>query len=291
MRTRTIRRLAFALALVVLATSGAYLLVYLRRWEWSRATISGIVFLATLLIMSMAIVAQRLGELADRVDSRSADPAVADAIRVANGARATRHFQWLRPETDRLSVFVPILLGTGMILSAVAYLVERVAGLLAGATVDRRTAATLPIHLPLGGHALPVQRSSAPRAARRGRSVAAVVALVVVAAAGVEVLRRLTQSPEGSSTATGSTSLTIDVDTKRGLSPEVAVQRLWAVCAGRLDGSAVSAAVSATGDRFVLQLDRALGDTARRRIVGCLEDYTIDFALAEVETIDIRPTD
>jgi hypothetical protein len=46
------------------------------------------------------------------------------------------HFAWLRAAPSRTSVFIPVLLGAGVLLSAAAWLVERVARASGSGTVD-----------------------------------------------------------------------------------------------------------------------------------------------------------
>jgi hypothetical protein len=46
------------------------------------------------------------------------------------------HFAWLRDAQSRTSVFIPVLLGAGVLLSAAAWLVERIARASGSGTVD-----------------------------------------------------------------------------------------------------------------------------------------------------------
>ena len=66
---RVLRVLARTLAAIVLVASGTYILVYLWRWEWQRAIVSGVFFLAALVVVSTLVVLRRAFEL-DRL-SRS----------------------------------------------------------------------------------------------------------------------------------------------------------------------------------------------------------------------------
>lgn len=123
------RRMATALAGATLAGSGTYLFVYLYRWEWNRAIIAGVFFLAAEIALSTGAVLGRLHavETAQRRQRPdAASPRVLDHVRDAAGPPRD-HFAWLRPQPDRMAVFVPILMGAGFVLSGLAWLVERIA--------------------------------------------------------------------------------------------------------------------------------------------------------------------
>jgi hypothetical protein len=53
------------------------------------------------------------------------------------------HFGWLRPTGTGTSVFVPVLMGAGLVLSGLAWLVERVARATAGSAMERGLATRL----------------------------------------------------------------------------------------------------------------------------------------------------
>ncbi len=108
--TRLARIAALTLSIVVLGASGAYLVLYLYRWEWNRAEISGIVFIAALTTVSAGLVLRAIHGLDVRLarlerSGRSADAAwptgatsveeTAAMIRTANRSRPARRFAWL----------------------------------------------------------------------------------------------------------------------------------------------------------------------------------------------------
>ena len=97
----TLRRVVIAAAVVTLLTSGAYVFVYLYRWEWNRALVSGVIFLAAEVALVSAVLTARL----NKVDRRL------DALAMAETERVRRHlrehtppsrvtFSWLT-RTDR----------------------------------------------------------------------------------------------------------------------------------------------------------------------------------------------
>ncbi|MDP2292269.1 MAG: hypothetical protein Q8M22_13855 [Actinomycetota bacterium] len=308
MNRRLARGLALAVAAFVLAFSGLYVLIYLARWEWNRAIMSGFIFLAMLTVVSTVTILRRLRELSELWSSQHAEPdeTVHAALGSAGRDVASRRFEWLRP--DRPSVFVPILLGTGIVLSALAYLIERIAGLVASATTDRRTAALLPLHLPLATPTAPARlpdpsvglrapgstvlgrSDSAERRRARRRSLALLVVIVLAVGAGTETIRRLTQSGTGDIVSPGATTMTIEIRTTGERTPETLMSALWTVCAGRLSSEVRITSMRSDGPTVTITIDHALGETGRRRLVGCLEDLTIERVLAEVTHVHSETT-
>lgn len=319
---RVARAAVRALSLIVIAASGWYLLVYLYRWEWNRALISGLFFLAALLTFSTSLILgafRSVNERLDRIEgviasSRGARPpsgpppgtdgAVADdagggpgTAPTDQGPRRPRQFDWLHEPIDGFGVFVPVLIGAGVVLSGVAYMIERVAGLLTGALVDRRTTQLLepdlalsdaPAFLPRAG----VRREHVHSPLSRGLAwTVAVAVLALVAVAGVNTLAEATQSGEEVLDPTQETAVELKVRQKRVQRPDVVVaQALWTACSGRLPPEVQLVGVEDLGDDHVrLRFDRALGDLSRRRLFGCFEDGTLDFVTAHVTGFEIQP--
>ncbi|HUR18405.1 MAG TPA: hypothetical protein VMZ51_05630 [Acidimicrobiales bacterium] len=141
-----VRRLAALLAAATLAGSGTYLFVYLYRWEWNRAIIAGVFFLAAQMALSTGAVLGRLRAV--EVAQREASPRVMGHLRDA-APPARDAFAWLRPNPDRLGVFVPILMGAGFVLSGLAWGVERLARVTATTRLENQ------LGLALGALALP----------------------------------------------------------------------------------------------------------------------------------------
>jgi hypothetical protein len=114
-----------------LAASGAYTFVYLYRWEWNRALMSAAIFIAAEVAVMGSLLAQRLKVITERLDDQTpATPPPARTVRLehirAGAPPAKARFAWLaRPE--QMNVFVPVLMGAGVLMSGVAWLVERVA--------------------------------------------------------------------------------------------------------------------------------------------------------------------
>lgn len=277
----------------ILATSGLYVVVYLARWEWNRAIICALIFISALITLSTVLVLQSLRRVDDRlaaIERANADD-VREVLRGSNvDAAAERHFEWLRRSTNTTAVFVPVLLGTGALLSIIAYAIERLAGLFAGATLDARTAAILPLDLPLSTLAPEPRRAISGEVPQRNRrpALVAVVLVLALALGGVEALRRATQSRERELVGPGSTTLTIELHRKDlTLSPTAAAGALWVACRGQVPGNPTLTQAVADDNQVVIAIDAALGATGRARIIGCLEDFTIDRVLADVTAVEV----
>ena len=139
----TARRIGLAALLTVIVAAGWYVFVYLYRWEWNRALVSGIIFLAAEVALLGSLVLDRLGKLGRRLD-RLDDP--------PNGERVLRQLREHSPEPAKpfawmqrqeMNVFVPVLLGAGVLLSALAWVVDRIARLTAVPTLERGLARKL----------------------------------------------------------------------------------------------------------------------------------------------------
>jgi hypothetical protein len=147
------RRIAYLAAIVTIAASGYYFFVYLTRWEWNRALTSGVILLAAEVGLVGALVLDRIGRLRNNVapvptGRREPRPQVLARIR-ENAPAPRNHFAWLRP--DSTNVFVPVLLGAGVIVSGIAWMVERLARATAGKGMERGLALQLDTLAPPAG--------------------------------------------------------------------------------------------------------------------------------------------
>ena len=143
--------LAWLAGIGTLVAGAAYMLVSLHRWEWNRALFFGLIVVIAEIALATALVLRKLGQLGQLVDTRSADP-VASAIRDARPP-APRRFQWLKDSTTgQLNVFVTFLVGGGIVLSGVAWLLDRIASSTATPVAEGRLARRLEsIRYPQGG--------------------------------------------------------------------------------------------------------------------------------------------
>jgi hypothetical protein len=135
------RRIALTLGVLTMGFAGLYVFVYLYRWEWNRAMFCLGLFVAVEIAMATALVLSRLARVGRRLDAF--DPAVLQRIEEA-APEARRPFAWLDEAAQgRTAVFVPILMGAGIVLSGIAWLVERLAARTAGPVMERGLARRL----------------------------------------------------------------------------------------------------------------------------------------------------
>jgi len=158
------RRIALALGVVSMAASGLYVFVYLYRWEWNRAMFCLGLFVAVEVAMGVGLVLSRLARLSDRVGALGTGAGLDRAVlgRIQEAApEPGRPFAWLAETAEgRTSVFVPILMGAGLVLSGVAWLVERIASRTAQPVMERGLARRLSA-LSLPDELVPVRVASA----------------------------------------------------------------------------------------------------------------------------------
>jgi hypothetical protein len=138
-----VKKLSWLVGTIALIASGAYLFVYIYRWEWHRALLVGILFLATLVRLCTALVLRRLGTSTGRSGAeRQRVPPTLELLRAA--PVESKPFRWLAPDSlDRTHIFIPVLLGGGFVVSGIAWLIERVAGSAARAGVEEQLASDL----------------------------------------------------------------------------------------------------------------------------------------------------
>ncbi|SEL97964.1 hypothetical protein SAMN04515665_1253 [Blastococcus sp. DSM 46786] len=139
------KKLSWLVGVVALLGSGAYLFVYIYRWEWHRALLVGVLFLATLVGLCTGLVVRRLNAVGDTVRATAAAPRPPGALdRLRAAPVESKPFPWLRPaDPDRTHIFIPVLLGGGFVVSGIAWLIERVAGSSAREGVEQEVATEL----------------------------------------------------------------------------------------------------------------------------------------------------
>jgi hypothetical protein len=134
------KKIAAILLLVTLVTSVWYFFAYLTWWEWNRALVAGILLVAAEVGLLTMLVLSRL----DRLGRRIADTSRAEQIRRRLDAAPTQSqaFAWLR-DPNQMNVFVPVLLGAGVLASGLAWVVERVARMTSRSGTTRSLSADL----------------------------------------------------------------------------------------------------------------------------------------------------
>jgi hypothetical protein len=124
------------------------------------------------------------------------------------------------------------------------------------------------------------------------RRLLVAVALATAGVLAVDVLGDLTQSRPDPVMDEVATELVVAVDHDRfGGGVDAAADALWAVCsaqtASRIGGDRGLAPI---GDgRYRAVLHPAVGDHEQRKLVGCLEDLTVDRVVGDVESFETLP--
>lgn len=119
------KKIAWLAGLATLLGAGWFSALSLNRWEWSRALYFGLVFLVAEVALASALILRRLGESGARRRGGEPDPEVLAALQ-ASRPRANR-FEWLAPVSGRTNVFITMLVGGGVLISGLAWLVDKVA--------------------------------------------------------------------------------------------------------------------------------------------------------------------
>lgn len=300
------RRLSLAGVVAVLAASGAYALIYLFRWEWHRAIITALFFVAAEIGLGLALMLRRLARLEQDLDelakrpaptAATVDPAVLARIQEA-APPARNPFAWLDPGSPNLSVFLPFLLGIGALASGLAWVVEQVARKTTTPALERRLALRLsPLALPEGGLLGPAL-APAPSGGERvglGRSLflplAAVTVVAALAVGGIDWLGDAIQTRPEVRREGVSTRIEIELRGSRSVArPEQSAAILWGTCSHVLHGSVGPATISSLGGgRMELVVPTDIGPRAEERVRGCLEDAVVDRVQASVVTLEPLP--
>ncbi len=294
----TARVLGRVLVVVVLVASGAYFLVYLYRWQWNRALVSGLFFVAAEIAVVASVLLRRLQALEERLDELKYRPAPAEPPAALEAISASApppkdRFAWL--SSSRTSVFIPVLLGAGVLLSGVATVVERIAGATARPVLEHRLALRLqPLALPTGGLLGPAGGIALLPRSRRGVVLGRVFAVVVAGLllyGAVDVIGDATQTRPDPDTTGMTTSLVLAVSHREaGPSAVRTTEALWAACQSTLRRQLSARVADLGADRVSLALTPGLGEHAQRRILGCLEDATFDRVQVDVVSSTTGPT-
>jgi hypothetical protein len=140
------------------------------------------------------------------------------------------------------------------------------------------------------GRRRPVRGQGAPepRPPRTAWRVAIVLFLLVVGAVSVEELGDLTQTRPDHVDRQSRSEIVLEVHTNRYHQPEEdAARNLWAACSGTTGRRLVAdPGFVPVGDHEVrFSVAPGLGEHAKRRLVGCLQDTTIDRIKGSVQSV------
>jgi hypothetical protein len=145
------KTIAWLAGVGTLLAGALYMVVSLNRWEWNRALFFGLIVLIAEIALATGLVLRRLARLEYMVKSESnGDPAV---VQILSETRPSRdRFAWMRESTGQLNVFITFLVGGGVILSGIAWMVDKVASKTSSPKGEQQLANQLyPISYPAGG--------------------------------------------------------------------------------------------------------------------------------------------
>ncbi len=126
-----------------------YMVISLNRWEWNRALFFGLIVLVAEVALATGLILRRLARLEHNLKGE----VDAEVLQILRESRPTRdRFAWMRESSGQLNVFITFLVGGGVLLSGVAWLVDRVASKTSSPAGEERLARQLaPISYPSGG--------------------------------------------------------------------------------------------------------------------------------------------
>lgn len=283
--------------LTVLVVAGVYTVAYLFSWQWMRAQIAGLAFVAALVVACTLAVMARLRRLERRLDGLSGVVPPAPSGEAPAGIEPRPDFRWLSAPTsapvllglpllDRLrppddAVFIPVFLATGLVVAGLASVVERISALRHGGSV---AVAVDPRPAPARSYRTPRPFVLVPLVS------AAVVAAVL---GGLWRTTHYRSEPLGP----GITTMTVDVDRSSAGEPGVPdVTRHEAVAlVGRYCSVGSGVAVRFVGvapgpaGTTLLRVSPLLDAAARERFAGCVQDAVLDRHSMAVVAIDLTP--
>ena len=140
--------IAWVAGVATLLTGALYMIISLNRWEWTRALFFGLIVVIAEIGLATGLILRRLARLEH---SRAADREALDTLRETRPPAPDR-FAWLKESVGRSNVFITFLVGGGVLLSGIAWLVDRVASKTSTPVGEERLARALaPISYPRGG--------------------------------------------------------------------------------------------------------------------------------------------
>ena len=142
------KMIAWLAGIGTLIGGGVYMIVSLNRWEWNRALFFGLIVVIAEIGLATGLVLRRLSRIEHRAE---VDPEIAEIFRSTRPPSRDR-FAWLSKSTGKFNVFITFIVGGGLILSGVAWIVDRISAKTTTPKGEQRLAAELgPISYPRGG--------------------------------------------------------------------------------------------------------------------------------------------
>jgi hypothetical protein len=304
--TRLVARAVLWISLLaVVAVAGVHFIYYLANWEWSRAGIAGLALTSALVVGGTFLLLGRLRRLEGRLEevllALQAAPAGTGGRAVTETEPSTPEteprpdFPWLAAPTAShaigavllaalaweppdQSVFIPVFLAAGIVISAIAGGVERIAAL------RRRGAPGTAVHAP----------SPAAREVLDRRPMTLLLALVVAGASvaalavgGLYLLSHYWSEPVGP----GITSMTVVVDNRGPTTTDIeVVETVGRYCTLNSGTDARFRGVQpGPGEATMLRVSPLLDEDAQNRYIGCVEDAVLEWHRLTVTATELTP--
>jgi hypothetical protein len=292
----------------VLLVSGGHTVYYLLEWEWVRAQIAGIAFIAALVVSATVVVLVRLRALERRIDvlvqsvGTAAPAGPPETVRAAVSATATDpeprpDFAWLSASggwsalalpllavpvlrDPAPAVFIPVFLATGVAVSVVASGVEWVAA-----------------HRRVRNPAAPAAAAPGPTVVAEPRRRISPWAAVTVPLGGAVVIGAvigglwLTAHYWSEPIGPGTTTLVLEVERNGRISSDLEVAEvLGRYCVLNAGVNVHYGDVGPGADgRVLLRVTPLLDEDAQKRFGGCLEDAVLDRHRVGVTDVRLAP--
>jgi MFS family permease len=141
--------LAWLAGIGTLIGAAVYMIVSLNRWEWNRALFFGLVVLIAEVGLATALVHRKLTRM-DRAPSFQKETL---AVLRDTRPEPPDRFAWLKDATGgRTNVFITFIVGGGLIIAGIAWMVDRVAARTSTPLAEQRLTDELQsIAYPAGG--------------------------------------------------------------------------------------------------------------------------------------------
>lgn len=141
--------IAWLAGIGTLLAGAFYMIVSLNRWEWNRALFFGLIVVIAEIGLATGLVLRRLARMEHKLRF---DPQIAEILRETRPPSRDR-FAWLRETTaGRTNVFITFVVAGGVIISGIAWLVDRIASKTSSPAGEERLVRQLAeISYPSGG--------------------------------------------------------------------------------------------------------------------------------------------
>jgi hypothetical protein len=139
------KSIAWLAGIATLVAGAVYMVVSLNRWEWNRALFFGLIVLIAEVGLATGLILRKLSLMS------RADPETLAVLRETRDPSPDR-FAWLKESNGQLNVFITFLVGGGVLLSGMAWVVDRMASKTTTPVGEERLAEQLHmISYPPGG--------------------------------------------------------------------------------------------------------------------------------------------